>query len=1143
MPLHLHRATSTAQLADELGGLLAAPLPDPFEQEVVVVPVKGMERWLTQRLAHRLGTASGDDGVCAGVRFLAPSSLVALLLGRERDDPWSPDQLVWPLLGVVDGALGEPRFEALSAHLGHHDGDELRRGRRFSVAHRLASLFSSYAVQRPRLLADWRAGHDTDGAGGALAADLLWQAELWRRLLARVDAPAPDERHAATLERLREGDPSLDLPTRLSLFGHTRLPVTEVELLAALAATREVHLWLPQVSATLWEELAPTALAGPVPRESDDSVRLVGHPLLASLGRDARELRRTLGPAAARVEVHEPAPAAAPEPPETLLGWLQADLRANRAPGAATREARALAPGDRSVQVHAAHGQARQVDVLREVLVGLLEDDPTLEPRDILVMCPDIEGYAPLVSAGFGLADVAGPQTGHPAHQLRVRLADRSPGATNPLLAVAATLVELAHGRLTATQVLDLAATEPVRGRFALGDDQLERIATWVRQAGIRWGHDAAHRGEFGLHLDANTWRSGLRRVLLGAAVSGLGHRQVGGTLPVDDVGDGDLDLVGRFAELVERLHAFVDRTREARTAGAWTAALGDAVHELTTTAPDDAWQLAQLDRELARVAASAGGGAETRLRHADVRALLAHRLRGRPTRSNFRTGTLTVCTMVPMRSVPHRVVCLVGLDDGVFPRTTSVDGDDVLARRPLTGERDLRSEDRQLLLDAIGAAGETLVVTYTGRGEHTGAERPPAVPLGELLDALDRTTAGPVRERVLVHHPLQPFDEANLVPGGLVGDEPFTFDRSALAGAVAARTPAAVVRDLVPEPLPPAPRSADEPVPEVSLAELHDFLRHPVQAFFVDRLRITTPYEADELKDAIPISLDALEQWDVGNRLVHDVLSGADPQAAMVAEQLRGLLPPLDLGAGVLTDVVTKVRPLVEKALSLRTGTPRTLDVSIDLGDRRVTGTVGDIFGNQVVRVGYSNLGAKQRIASWLDALALAAGHPDENWTVHTIGKHRSSGKVAQVSPLAEPDARRWLRDLVDVHERGLREPLPVPPRTALAWAEERCHQLRGREADPDAKARREWETPRFNDSPFPREDADRWHVRAWGEQAPYEQLARALRADERDHDRDPVTGEAAAEGSAPAHRLGHYAWRVWGPLVHGGHELVRGI
>lgn len=1119
MTLHLHTAERTDALADGLADLLVTPLTDPFAREVVVVPARGVERWLTQRLSHRLGVGPrGGDGVCAGVDFVTPSSLVSMLLDRDAEDPWSPDRLAWPLLAVIDECLDEPGFEDLSRHLGHGDPTDERSARRYAVARRLAGLVASYAVQRPRLVREWRDGATTDGAGGELDRDLRWQAELWRRLVERVEEPAPDVRHARTLERLRDGGDGLDLPGRLSLFGHTRLPVTEVELLRALGEHRDVHLWLPQPSTALWAALAPTAAAGPVARADDDSADLVEHPLLASLGRDSRELRRTLGDLAA-----EQAPAEQADP-TTLLGWLQADLRANRTPDPATLAARVRAPRDLSVQVHACHGTARQVDVLREVLVGLLQDDPTLEPRDILVMCPDIETYAPLISAGFGLADVAHEDIGHPAHRLRVRLADRSPGATNPLLGVAADLVELAAGRMTATSVLDLAATEPVRARFGFTDDHLERMARWVDQAAIRWGYDRDHRGAFGLDLDANTWLAGLQRVLLGAAMSGEGHRVVRTTLPLDDVGDGHLELVGTFVEMVDRLHSFVRAAGEATSVADWTSALGAAVHGLTASGADDAWRVAQFDRELARISAGVGDH-ETRLRHADVRALLRHRLRGRPTRSNFRTGTLTVCTMVPMRSVPHRVVCLVGLDDGVFPRLESVDGDDVLARRPLTGERDIRSEDRQLLLDAIGAATETLVITYAGRGEHTNDDKPPAVPLGELLDALDRTARAPVRDDVLVQHPLQPFDEANLTSGALVrsAERPFSFDRSALAGARAARAPQPAPPSLVPGPL-AAPAASEE----VSLSDLQDFFAHPVRSFLRQRLRVTTPYDVDETKDAIPITLDGLEKWQVGDRLVHDVLAGGDPQAAMLAEQLRGLLPPEDLGSAMLTSIVKNVRPLVEAAAPLRSGAPRTLDVDIDLGDRRLTGTVGNVFGNNLVAVSYSSLGAKHRLAAWLDALALAAGHPDENWTAHTIGRWGRSGRRALVSPMSDDEARTHLRTLVTVMERGQCEPLPMPIKASLAFAEEFAIAERG-EGDPDAKARGEWVTPRFNDTGFPKEDGDQWHVRAWGEAAAYDLLAAPLLPD-----------EAVEDGPAP-HRLGHYALKVWSPLL--SHELVRGL
>jgi exodeoxyribonuclease V gamma subunit len=1132
--LRIHRAERTDLLADDLGDLLATPLDDPFAEEVVVVPARGVERWVTQRLSHRLGVGSrGGDGVCAGVRFLNPHSLVALLLGKERDDAWDPDRLVWPLLDVIDEAMGEPWCATLAAHLGFGiAGDEgaLRRNRRYSVARRLAGLYASYAVQRPQVITDWREERDCDGGGGPLDDDLLWQAELWRRVVQRVGEAPPDVRHVETLERLRSDGAGLELPPRLSLFGHTRLPRTEVELLAALGELRDVHLWLPQVSPSLWDDLADLAATGPVPRLDDRSTELVHHPLLASLGRDARDLQRTLavaGPLDATVVSGRPTGPTRGD----LLSWLQHDLRANQEPDAKTRATRQPAAADRSVQVHACHGATRQIDVLREVLVGLLADDPTLEPRDILVMCPDIETYAPLIQAGFGLADVAGVGEGHPAHRLRVRLADRALSSTNPLLAVAATLVELAGGRVTATDVLDLAAAEPVRRRFGFSDDDLAQLTLWVDQAGIRWGIDASHRSAYGLDLAENTWAAGLSRVLLGVTMAEDEHRFLESALPVDDVSSGDIDLAGRFAEYVDRLDRFVRTTESASTIEQWIAALSTAVSQLTAVTPHDAWQAAQFDRELARTedaarrlvsTSSSGGGsinAGTPLVLADVRNLLAHRFGGRPTRANFRTGTLTVCTMVPMRSVPHRVVCLVGLDDGVFPRTSSVDGDDVLARNPLTGERDIRSEDRQLLLDAVMAADETLVVTYTGANEHTGAERPPAVPLGELLDALDRTADRPVRESVLVRHPLQPFDVRNLIPGALAGPEPFSFDRAALAGAEAARGLRAAPGPLVPGPLPPTPQE------DVALADLQAFFTHPVRAFLRSRLDVSAPLEAEETRDAMPIDLDALEKWGLGDRLLSDLLSGLDPDDCVRAERLRGLLPPGQLGLRTLQEVGSLVQPLVSQATTLRAGTPRTIDVNIDLGKgRRLTGTVASVFGNKIVTVTYSNLAAKHRIRSWIDLLALSVGHPDEHWTAHAVGKARAGATRALAGPL-DHRALGWLRDLVDIYDRGMCEPLPIPVKTACAYAEASADRRRGREIDPVEKASKAWQTDRFSAYGIPGEDADVSHVQVFGESAPIDVLLAEPRSDE--------------SWNGERHRLGQYAWRLWEPLLTGAEQV----
>ncbi|MFZ0832005.1 MAG: exodeoxyribonuclease V subunit gamma, partial [Mycobacterium sp.] len=792
----------------------------------------------------------------------------AELTGTVDDDPWSPDAMVWPLLEVIDESLDQPWCTTLATHLGHFEHEEekeLRQGRRYAVARRLAGLFASYARQRPQLLVDW-----LDGNTQELDEDLHWQPELWRNLADRIDNDPPHIRHQKTVATLKESP--TDLPPRISLFGHTRLNLTDIELLGALATHHDLHLWLPHPSDHLWQELHNEH--GPIPRHTDTTHRHVDHPLLATLGRDLRELQRNLP------HPHTDEYLGGATKPDTLLGWLQQDITANQV----RPDGRRHTGEDRSVQVHSCHGPARQRDVLREVLLGLLQDDETLEPRDILVMCPDIETYAPLIVAGFGLGDMI--KGVHPAHRLRVKLADRALTQTNPLLGVASQLLQLAGSRATATEVLNLAHASPVRARFGFTDDDLDDIARWVRQANIRWGFDREHRRPFGVDFVQNTWQFGIDRVLAGIAMSDDSHAWIDATLPLDDVGSDRVGLAGQLAEYIDRLRHVVESLTGVRPLHEWLSALTDGVDLLARVDDDDAWQTSQLQREFADVLKHAGPRADTAMRLPDVKALLQRHLAGRPTRANFRTGTLTVCTMVPMRSVPHRVVCLVGLDDGVFPRHGVVDGDDALARNPMTGERDIRSEDRQLLLDAIGAATEKLVITYTGANEYSGQERPPAVPLAELLDTLDMTTPNKVRDTIIVKHPLQPFDTRNVIPGELIPGEPFTFDPTVLNAAHARSGERTERPPFICGPL-PAPLPDD-----VVLADLTGFFRDPVKGFF-RALDYTLPWEVDGVEDAMPVDIDALEEWTVGDRMLHDMLHGMEPDQARQAEWRRGTLPP----------------------------------------------------------------------------------------------------------------------------------------------------------------------------------------------------------------------------------------------------------
>lgn len=1089
MALHLHRADRTDLLADGLGALLATPLPDPFAEELVIVPAKGVERWLSQRLSHILGRGAGADGVCAGITFRNPRSLIVEIAGTAGDDPWSAEAMVWPLLEVIDDSLDEPWCKTLATHLGHFEqGEEkeLRQGGRYAVARRLAGLFSSYARQRPQLLVAWTGGFD-----GGVDADLHWQPALWRALLQRIDADPPHVRHAKTVARLCESP--TELPQRLSLFGHTRLPVTEIELLEAVSLHHELHLWLPHPSETLWASLSGTH--GPVSRRDDTSHRGVDHPVLAALGRDLRELQRGLPPDPVTDEF-----LAGDDRPDTLLGWLQSDIAAN----AVRPEGRVLRTGDRSVQVHSCHGPARQIDVLREVLLGLLADDATLEPRDILVMCPDIETYAPLIVAGFGLGDVVAGA--HPAHRLRVKLADRALTQTNPLLGVAAQLLELAGGRATATEVLNLAEADPVRHRFGFTDDDLDAIGDWVREANIRWGFDREHRHPYGVDFLQNTWRFGIDRILAGVAMSDDSHAWLETTLPLDDVGSNRVELAGRLADYIELLSATVESLTGAKPLAEWLTTLGTGVKGLTAVPDADAWQSSQVDREFNDVLADAGTRREIVMRLTDVKALLTRHLAGRPTRANFRTGTLTVCTMVPMRSVPHRVVCLVGLDDGVFPRTGVVDGDDVLARDPMTGERDIRAEDRQLLLDAIGAATEKLVITYTGSNEYSGQRRPPAVPLVELLDALDITTPDRIRTSIHTEHPLQPFDIRNVTPGelGMPPDEPFTFDVTALQAAKTAAGLRADRPPLLTGPLPQPPQG------DVALHDLIGFFKDPVKGFF-RALDYTLPWDVDAVEDAMPVEIDALQEWQVGDRMLDDMLRGMRPEDAQQAEWRRGSLPPGRLGWRKAQELRDSAAGLAVAAQQHRRQAPKAFDVDIEVGPgRRVTGTVPRVYGDRLLFVTYSKLDGRHLLESWLRLLALTAQYPGREWSAVCIGRPKR-GNTPRERLLASPaDAVGILGDLVAIYDAGRREPIPLPLKTSYAWAEARYN--RG-SAEREAGFR-------WNSNRFPGENEQPAHVQVWGIRAPLNVLLQPVRAGE-EHD-----GENT--------RLGAYSARLWLPMLN---------
>lgn len=1154
--LHIHRAERADGLADALAALCAQPLDDPFTAEVVAVPTRGMERWLTQRMSAVLGASPGaTDGICAGVLFPSPRALISEAVASASGidplrDPWQPERAAWPLLEIVEECIDQPWLATLAAYLGRAAGsqDPVRHSRRLSVVRHLARLFDRYALHRPQMLESWAAGHDTDSAGDQLPCAALWQAELWRRLRVRIALPGPAERRRLACERLAQDRSLAQLPDRFSLFGLTRLPAGHLQVLRALARQRDVHLFLLHPSAALWSRIASAPEVAGVPpsnggrvngtpllrRAHDRTAALARNQLLASWGRDSREIQLVLANGTDGepvVDVHHGT--VGPRP--TLLGRIQEGVRSDTAPPGAPlpsqRDERpALDPDDQSIEIHSCHGRARQVEVIRDAILHALAEDESLEPRDVIVMCPDIEAFAPLIQATFGAGEAPqdtdtkdSPQTSQRI-DLRVRLADRSLRQTNPVLSVVSELLELAHQRLTASQVLDLADRAPVRRRFAFDDDDLTLIQGWISQAGIRWGLDAERRAAFKLQqVDSGTWQAGLKRVLLGVAMTEDGQRLFEGVLPLDDVDSRSIDLAGRLAELIARLGDAVIALAQPKPLTQWAGAIAEAADSLTATAPRDGWQRAELQRVLDEIVAEADQDAHRELAPAEVRAYLFERLQGRPTRANFRTGHLTVCTLMPMRSVPHRIVCLLGLDDAAFPRKAPRDGDDLMLDEPQIGERDPRSEDRQLLLDALLAATERLIVTYTGNDERTNMPRAPAVPVGELLDAIDATVRwqpGPARTQVLIRHPLQPFDPRNFDHGALVRGRTWSFDPVTLAGARALSGRRGPPPPFLAHPLP----SRAERV--IELADLVRFVEHPVRAFLRQRLGISLRGGVDEIEDALAVELDPLGRWAVGQRLLEALLAGLDGKTAIKAEIARGTLPPELLAKPVIDAVYPIATAIVAQATGLAPAGPSgdPLDVRVALRDGRLlNGTVPGVSGDVLLTTTYSRIAAKHRLAAWVRLLAVAATHPQRALSAATVGRAggRDDVRVARVGPLGDdPRERReaavsLLEAVIDLYDRGMREPLPIFCATSAAYA---AAAVVGR--DPLEAAGREWTT----DWKFDREDCELEHLLVLGgRRSLTELLETAPRADEAGE------GWAATE----AGRVGRLARRLWDPLL----------
>lgn len=1021
--------------------------------EWVAVPSLAMGRWLALELARTLGASgpSATDGVAANIVFGFPGSLRMAVLGAAsagEPDPWQVDSLVWAVLEVLHAR----RFdEALGPLIDLPEGATW-----FGRARRLADMFDRYAVRRPGLVLAWNAGHDVDGTGRLLVGHDRWQPHLWRLVRDCVGSPSPPERLPALLEAVREGTLSLELPPRLAIFGVTTLPsgTPFIELIEALSTRRELHLLAldpspvttSRVRRAVLERQGPVALLR-AEDDSDAEVSQVHHPLLRSWGRPYRERAVLLaGSESAGVPAPVPVDEGAAEhilATSSLLSRLQRDLRQGCAPAGDFE----LDPQDSSIQVHSCHGQARQVQVLRDAILHLLDDDPTLREEDIVVLSPAIDQFAPLVEVGFGISsDEAAATAADTTPRLFYRVTDRSLRESHPVLAAFDSLLALISGRFGASAMLEFVSLPVVQRRFGFDDDSLAKITEWVTSTKVRWGLDGGQRAAFGLPPDftANSWRAALDRLLMGVALSDddldLGP---GGIAPYG-VASSDIGALGRFADLVARLAKFSGDTRGSRCVLDWCEVISEAIDQFFEVDENQQWQVGQLKRILVEIGDRARVGdkpASVELSLSEMRRLLADRLQGAPVRSDFFRGGITISSLTPLRWLPFRVVCLLGLDEAGTSGAGVADGDDLAATAPLIGDHDPRSEIRQALLEAVLAAGEHLVITRSGHDVRTNRVVPYATVLAELRDTVTATlspaTRGAYSDQIEIVHPCQSFDDRCFRPGKLRPHGPWSFDAAAFAGAVARGE--ATANEL------PFMEHALKAVPGedivISLAELKVFFNHPVKAFLRRRLRLHLPGEDPELSDDLATSLEGLERWQVAERMLSARLAGHSTDEWERHERALGALPPGGLGEAALAKVEETVEALLSAVveLGIEAGRAERLQVSVELAGH--TRLIETLIGRCAppcpgpALVTCSKVGAKLRLAAWLDLMALVAYDPVTNWrSVLVGGPDEDTGHMSftLAGRGVDPADRReralaGLEVACDCYRRGMLEPLPL--------------------------------------------------------------------------------------------------------------------
>jgi exodeoxyribonuclease V gamma subunit len=1061
---------------DILKSLLAAlikrnPLSDPFMAEQILVQSPGMAQWLKQQLAL-------EFGVAARLEFPLPSSYVWGLFAQVLphvpvQNPYTKSAMAWRLMDLLPSLLALPEFAPLAVYL---EQDEDAR-KRYQLSQRIADVFDQYLVYRPDWIADWESG----GVLGAMSQP--WQPILWRALVAATEQQALHIHRANLFDALIQAlDAMTDvstLPKRLFVFGITSLPPHYLKALAALGQHIDVHVmltnpcrhywgdltddwrmnqsWLQQLLAQrrayLDADLQPSgehlliADAGTLDRlfsNSGDMVR--GNPLLVSMGKQGRDYHSLLvdlqpNEFDAFVDIE----------PRQLLGVVQSDVLELNDRGR-EGERLLLQPDDDSLVIHACHSPMREIEVLHDALLARFAADPALKPRDVVVMVADINSYSPFIQAVFGSALAE--------RHIPFSISDRSAQQESPLLQSFLTLLHLPDLRCSAPELVTLLAVPEVMAAQGLDEAALLQMQGWVRDSGIRWGLDPQDAERFDLQqMPANTWQDGMQRMLLGFAMAT--DAPFAGILPYREIEGQDAQRLGRLSHFLTRLRWLRDQLPQERSVDAWSELVDLLLLEFYLVDEEGETQLEQIRQAMARLREQLHGvGYVPPLSLAVLRDYLQGELTNQRSGQQFLAGRVNFCTLMPMRSIPFKVVCLLGMNDGVYPRAVPPLGFDLMAEAPRRGDRSRREDDRYLFLEALLAAEQHLHISYVAHSAQDNSEKEPSVLVAELLDycesAMRMENIDPedelgqraaIRQRLIREQALVPYDGRYFhvhAPDSYAAEWSHTLPLDTQ------------LPSFFDDPLPLPEEWYQQP--ELELADLLRFFRQPVAGFFERTLRVRFQQQDESLAEDEPFAADALQGYLLKQELLEACLQalGEPEPGEQALDELKSrlrlsgqlpvgafgdlLLEASESGIAALRDALAPLlctepsRQLVHLQFTDLELPPSESAIGAVNGPSWLFGAVSGIHGQSLVRYRPGAFAVPQLMRAWIEHLAWCSCANEPPEATELLGlKERY-----QLAALPATQARIYLAELMAAYLVGLTRPLPLLLRTGWVWLQQ---------------------------------------------------------------------------------------------------------